>query len=90
MSASRDEDQRDWIEEAFRFEQKRAKFQMFLAQLEYDELNIIAEDVKKMLDYRAGEIEVLQLNRAWMAGNNMTVLPSPAAYSPHKPKGDAA
>lgn len=84
----RDEDQRDWIEETFRFEQKRAKFQLFLAQLEWSELNLVAEDVKKMLDYKAKQLEGEGLNRAWLAERGMTVLPT--TYSPFAKNKDVA
>lgn len=84
----RDEDQRDWIEETLRFEQRRAKFQLFLAQLEWSELNLVAEDVKKMLDYKAKVLEGEGLNRAWLAERGMTVLPT--TYSPFSKNKDVA
>lgn len=87
---STDEDQHDWIEETFRFEQKRAKFRIFLAQCEYDELNLIADDIKKMLDYRAHEIEVRQANKNWVNGEGFSILNSPVTYAPYKPGGSAA
>lgn len=88
----RDEDQRDWIEETFRFEQKRAKFQLFLAQLEWSELNLIAEDVKRMCDYKAKTLETESLNRAWLNERGLTTPPlassldniSPMTYAPYK------
>lgn len=70
----------DAVEDVLEFERKRANWRLFLAQLDFDEALLIADDVKRMLNYKANQIEKDNLNRAYLMGGNFTVVEPPSPY----------